>query len=118
MTTHDDLHFAYTALHADLAICGCGYSDELLAEVLKVLDACPLHEGRWEPDDRFGIYGAELLLHVMTEADLLEHGSVVSGSWLTEKGKRLRDIMRDVPLEALENVGISCSDCPEWDSNR
>lgn len=111
-------HVAYTAIN-DLGICGCGWHDVFVAEVLNVLrtlrDKGSLFDN-WTMlhPDGFGNYGAELLLNVMDNAGLLEHGTSIAGSWATDKGKRLLEIMDDKPADWLDDCpGFACSQCPD-----
>lgn len=111
---HADEHFAYTVVADGLRLCGCGNPDAILAEVLDVLRACPLWEGRWNPDpEAWGSLGAELLLHAMDSAELIEHGTSVGGSWATPKGERFLAVMDGKPESFLDHApGYSCSHCP------
>jgi hypothetical protein len=110
-----EAHWAYTTI-AELRLCGCGYYDEIIGELLTMLRACPLYDGNWQPADEWGIFGAELLVHVADGAGLVEHGSSVGGSWITDKGKLLLAVMDGKPDDWLDDEGsFSCSDCPPVD---
>ena len=70
--------------------CGCG-NPEAAAETLRVLlTLCPLYDHQAElkallPNDGVRL----LLLYTIDHFDLIEHGTGIGGSWLTEKGKDL-----------------------------
>ena len=74
-------------------ICGCG-SGEWAKVVLDVLEAAALSKTRdWIGEDPV----RELVAHVLGSfrVDLLEHGTSVYGSWLTEKGKTALPWLRE-----------------------
>jgi hypothetical protein len=88
---HDEIGWAYGVICDDVGDCGCGYTEGRLEVLRQVLRDCPLYE-----DERWRKYDsplAEWLLCVMTNADLLEHGGSVGGSWITDKGKRLLAVL-------------------------
>lgn len=90
---HDEIGWAYAVIYDDLGNCGCGYAEERLALVRQVLRDCPLYE-----DERWRSYSGPLgewLLSIMSHADLIEHGSSIGGSWITEKGKRFLAVLED-----------------------
>ena len=79
-----------------MGFCGC-YSDDLFSDIMAVL---------WEFEKKPCLYLVainlegpdkykELILHVMTDKGLLEHGSSIRGSWLTEKGKQVIKTIRE-----------------------
>lgn len=73
--------------------CGCGPSDELGKRAIKVLENFASDD--WE--NRFSVYdneADEVLAHWMDSKDLIEHGSSISGSWLTEKGKNVFEVIK------------------------
>lgn len=73
--------------------CGCGSSDELGERAIVVLENFASDD--WE--NRFSVYdneADEVLAHWMHSRDLIEHGSGISGSWLTEKGKNVFEIIK------------------------
>lgn len=113
---HAEAHFAYTAIHG-LGLCGCGSHDAIVAAALNALrySARPIMtRGEWQPGPDWGPLGAELLMHVIDNADLIDHGTSINGSWITPKGERLLQVMEGKPLEWLDDApGFSCSDCPD-----
>ena len=69
-----------------LEACGCGSSDELSKIAFKVLQlfSLPHEERKWSVYDK---QKYEILAHWLDSKGLLEHGSSVAGSWLTELGE-------------------------------
>jgi hypothetical protein len=65
--------------------CGCGRSATFATEAVDLLryfgDAAQKPK---KLDER-----SELLAHWFDSRDLIEHGTVIGGSWLTEKGKQV-----------------------------
>ena len=75
--------------------CGCGSADEFSDEAFKLLTyfATP-HEQRERSifDDRF----YELLAHWFDSCELIEHGTNITGSWLTEKGEQVYEAINRI----------------------
>lgn len=79
-------HFFFDDLH----LCGCGIPESAARLVRDVLRLAPFYENQGAlqvllPTD--GIF--YLVLGQLNNADLIEHGGCIGGSWLTEKGKEL-----------------------------
>lgn len=71
-------------LLAVLDFCGCGNAEEVGAYLLETLEMCDRQE--WPPYED----GHRMLaLYVLDAADLLEHGTTIRCSWLTEKGREI-----------------------------
>lgn len=73
--------------------CGCGSSEEFADEALKLLNNFALPHDKRNMDaysDRF----TELLAHWLDSAGLIEHGSNIGGSWLSEKGQQVHDAIK------------------------
>lgn len=75
--------------------CGCGSADLLADKAVAVLKNFEL-----EPTDPSRFYVGEnvtneLLAHWLDSKGLLEHGGSVSGSWLTDKGKEVLQLIKD-----------------------
>jgi hypothetical protein len=91
MTAHELHHLFFD----ELKICGCGIPESIGILVRDVLAALPPwdHEGELKkllPTD--GLY--YFVLGVLTDADLLEHGSNIVGSWLTPHGEDVLESLR------------------------
>ena len=73
--------------------CGCGNSYELSELVLKVLELFATeHEKR-----EFSVYDDlkyEIIAHWLDSKDLIEHGTSINGSWLTEKGESIYNVIK------------------------
>ncbi|NUP48077.1 MAG: hypothetical protein HOW97_12295 [Catenulispora sp.] len=83
-----------------LPYCGCGTPDAGYRLIHQILTLAPLYEDqRWQQVEALcGTPGAhQLVLAALNDADLLEHGSVISGSWLTDRGRWV--------LWAIEQIG-------------
>ncbi len=86
-----------------MGFCGC-YDDELMEDVIAVLMAFdadkPPHYSTLpiSGPDKY----RELILHAMDNAGLIEHGTSIRGSWLTDKGKEvLQTVKKNQGLEAI-----------------
>ena len=65
--------------------CGCGKSETFARQAWKVLDLFATeHKNRnWSVYDK---HKYEILANWMDSKDLIEHGTSIAGSWLTEYG--------------------------------
>src|SRR5690606_18182566 len=119
-TNHHKPGWAYLVIFNDLAMCGCGQYDDRLDILKEVLNACPLYETEKTPDYLRTPLG-EWFLCLLDKAKLIEHGSSIGGSWLTDKGTRLRDDLNDEDIwKEFQNdtAGIcECSDCEPKETN-
>lgn len=73
--------------------CGCGSGDEIEKIVFNVLElfATEFNERAWSVYDDLKY---EIIAHWMEHKGLLEHGSSVGASWLSEEGKRIYKIIK------------------------
>lgn len=97
---HRLLCHLYQVLHGDLKMCGCNQPEAGLRLVHDLLRLAPFHEDeRWRQAQALvGSDGAfQLVISLMSEADLLEHGGTLSGSWLAHRGRWM--------LWAVEQLG-------------
>jgi hypothetical protein len=74
-----------------IGLCGCGRTDALAADAAAVLrwratwaDGAEVDPCDLDTDSRY----VELILHMLNEVDLLEHGGTVGGSWPTDLGRQ------------------------------
>lgn len=100
--------------------CGCGRPDEvsfMVRDILKAIDNKFNNFNKMSDKEVFDMFDKELkdilgfdsknivfefILHVLNSADLLEHGSGVGGSWLTNYGEEILcafDIVGDEILD-------------------
>lgn len=83
-------------------LCGCG-DDSIKEDIIKVLIAiADRHDRDWPDDWEQPIKDEkyyELILHILTNADLLEHGGSVYGSWPTDKGEEVLRIILGEPIK-------------------
>lgn len=82
----------YRLIYADddLGLCGCGTPEAAFSLVRDILNLAPFYEDqRWrQVEELVGNDGAHhIVLSMLTRAGLIEHGSSISGSWLTDKGR-------------------------------
>lgn len=105
--------------------CGCGRQDDIsfmIRDILRIInnktenyDKMDIHEAYKQFDkELIDILGFdsdniafEFILHTLNSVDVLEHGSSVFGSWLTDYGKEI--------LCAFEIVGDIILDVDYWD---
>lgn len=107
MTAHEVHHVFFD----DLKICGCGVPESTGILVRDILSALPPweHEGKLKellPTD--GLF--YLVLGILTNARLIEHGSNICGSWLTPRGEEVlaaltRESDQDERMEAVFGCG-------------
>lgn len=98
----DEIAHVKNVIHGDLALCVCGQSEAALGLIRDVLALCPLYENaRWKKVEKVaGSAGAaHMVLSQLTNANLIEHGGSIGGSWLTPHGEWLRDILVRYPTD-------------------
>ena len=80
----------YDYLAGIIGLCGCGSHDELAKKTWVIFKAIVTEqENKYEL-----IYENELnefIAHMLNHKELLEHGTSVGGSWVTEKGQKVYD---------------------------
>lgn len=94
------LDHLYKVLRNDLPTCGCNQPEEGDRLVHALVSLAPFYENeRWREAERLiGSPGAfQLVIGALTEAELLEHGNTMGGSWLGPRGRWF--------LWAVEQVG-------------
>lgn len=80
--------------------CGCGNPEDAHRLIHQILSLAPLHtDDSWQKArELIGSDGAfQIVLSALNDANLMEHGTTVGGSWLTDRGKWF--------LWAVEQVG-------------
>lgn len=98
------LNYVVTEL---LNLCGC-YNEVIADDIAKVLLTYNAQEYKGCYIDALGIQPlvyAELILHILDHADLVEHGGNVRGSWLTSKGVEVATkIQQEIDEDAKEEI--------------
>lgn len=69
--------------------CGCGSSEELADRAVSVLDIFADGTDYAARVKFFEDPANEILAHWIDSVGLLEHGTIFTGSWLTEQGKQV-----------------------------
>lgn len=90
--------------------CGCGCLSMSIKFVRDILNCYEDEEGLGAPylnlDNAKEVCGndniTDFMLHWLDTVELTDHGSSVYGSWLTNKGKALRDYLKNVVWEDEE----------------
>jgi hypothetical protein len=71
--------------------CGCGNSEEFAKKGLELLRFFGSEERTENPVNKSEL--TELLAHWFDDKGLIEHGTIISSSWLTDKGKAILDAL-------------------------
>lgn len=88
--TKDEIAHLYKILADELPLCGCGNPEAGWALVYDLLRLAPFYEHHDEVISLLPTEGVYYLaLGALDHVELIEHGSNISGSWLTPKGKWL-----------------------------
>ena len=75
--------------------CGCGSSEELQEMAWKVFKLFADGSGeRWTIYDKLEY---EAIAHWLDSLELIEHGTSIGGSWLSEEGKKLYKLLTKNP---------------------
>jgi hypothetical protein len=86
-STDEDIEFC---LSIGLNFCGCGYPEYGYEKLYELMSHLPpfKHKAYWSQYDKKLKY---LLWYFMGSLDLTEHGTVIDGAWVDNKGK---DVMK------------------------
>lgn len=118
--TELELAHARRLFYEDLGMCGCGSDPEhVIILVFRILVCTPRPgtEDAFNPDRydwlNLNAGAAQLILGLLTNADLLEHGGAIEGSWLTNKGVYYRATLGKLTWDEIEVVdgphgGLPC----------
>lgn len=90
---HSELGWFHIVQYIDMGDCGCGYADQRIDLLKETLNALPLHTGPVPEYLRTPL--GEWFLTILDRAKLIEHGSSIGGSWITNKGERVLKILND-----------------------
>lgn len=99
----------------ELKLCGCGNPEDAYALIRDLLDLAPFHRHPQRVRDLIGNDGAyHIVLSVLDEARLIEHGGGIGGAWITPKGERYRELMHRYEYSDLDDgPPHDGGDCPE-----
>lgn len=78
--------------------CGCGSTEELEDLAFSLLEDFSYSGDDWDKR-KLNIYddlALEVLAHWMDDAGLTEHGTSISGSWLTDKGEQVYKTIKEL----------------------
>ena len=82
----------------DIGLCGCGDPDAVLDMIQEFLEKRKGPEWEWDAQVEFAkAHPEELMLfleYILDGKGYTEHGSCVMGAWLTDKGKRLLELLQ------------------------
>ena len=89
--------------------CGCGCPEEAISFLLELLELCPLYDNREPFEKLIPNEGLQYLtLYTLDHFDLIEHGTSVRGSWLTDKGKAILELLRNEKDDEFKRVITAC----------
>jgi len=96
---------------SDLDLCGCGTGTAHQIVLLMLQRAHSMNAGGpsfYDEPRGSSINAVEFIAHVMSSAKwgLLEHGTGIGSSWVTDKGKKL--------LEFYTKMGTNDNNWPDW----
>ena len=102
----DDEEFLRSFFIEAFDFCGCGCLSMSIKFVRDILNCYEDEEGLYPHlnlDKAKKVCGndniTDFILHWLDSVELTEHGTSVYGSWLTEKGKALRDYLKNYEEE-------------------
>lgn len=113
---HSEAGWAYGVIYDDLNACGCGSFDDRMNFLRESLRDFPLYQS----PEKWGKYiepPYEWFLCLLDGAELIEHGGSLRGSWLAEKGRRLKAVLENEAIfqRFLDDDGgpgyCMCDDC-------
>lgn len=87
----------YALFYEEIDLCGCGNPADAYNLIRDLMNLCPLFkdQGWARAGELIGSEGAvHIVLGALNRVGLIEHGSVITGSWLTPKGEYARELMR------------------------
>jgi hypothetical protein len=98
----------YVIFCTKLPYCGCGNPEDGYRLIQQLLALAPLYANdHWrKARELCGSDGAhQLILAALTDADLMEHGGSIGGSWLTDRGRWVLWAVEQIGgIEALETL--------------
>jgi hypothetical protein len=111
----DEQHELANELHELIPLCGCGDPSASMVYVAGILQAIKARsDNQWDDASRERFASAMQLhdehpaywfvLYQLDHLGLLEHGSNVRGSWLTDKGKRALELYAQLEEKIKEGL--------------
>jgi len=91
----------YALLYGEMKICGCGTPEDSFGTVRDLLIATEEHKNASTVISHDG--ARHIVLSVLDEVDLIEHGSVIDVPWLTKKGRWYLQAMKAMEYADLED---------------
>lgn len=102
----------HVLLYEQIDMCGCGWGDDAYYLVRDLLDHFHDRDDRSVVEMIGSTGAAQLVLRRLQVADLIDHGTSVTSSWTTEKGRYARHLMHKHEPGGLDHVGVP--DCYDW----
>ena len=97
MLQQNTMNHLYRLFDEELNLCECGNPEDAYNLIRHLLELAPFYEHPERVTEAAGGPGAaHLILSMLTNADLIEHGGAIGGSWITPKGAWFRDVLRDI----------------------
>jgi len=91
----------YALFYDHISGCGCNMPEAAYKLVLDILELAPFYKDEnWRKvQTLIGTDGAfQIVIGLLSKANLLEHGGSMGGSWITPKGEYVRELMRRHPF--------------------
>ena len=96
--------------YGDLGMCGCGHDEDLkefIVHFMEIQSKYRSSEISYEEREKLikslitknHILVFEFILHTLNRSDLMDHGSSVGGSWLTDKGELFLRLYRKYKIK-------------------
>lgn len=98
-------------LFEEIGMCGCGWGGDAYDLVRDLLDHFHDRDDRNVVEMIGSTGAAQLVLYRLQDADLIDHGTSVTSSWMTDKGRYARHLMHKHAYRDLDYAGYP--DC--WD---
>lgn len=113
MTTESELQHAFRLFFSDLDLCGCGEPEQSFMVVFRILISTPrpggedaFNAGRYSWLGTYAVGVSQVILSMLTTADLVEHGTGIGGSWLTPKGTYYRAVLGRLNVDEVMGAGL------------